>query len=74
MFFMYYYWLSLTRKCQKISSKDSFINYKLFFLQLQGSMRDGSGDVSPKDTKTSDLMSEADSNDGLASGIVNSHI
>ena len=41
-----------------------------FFLQLQGSMRDGSGDVSPKDTKTSDLMSEADSNDGLASGIV----
>ena len=33
-------------------------------------MRDGSGDVSPKDTKTSDLMSEADSNDGLASGIV----
>ena len=45
-----------------------------FFLQLQGSMRDGSGDVSPKDTKTSDLMSEADSNDGLASGIVNSHI
>ena len=37
-------------------------------------MRDGSGDVSPKETKTSDLMSEADSNDGLASGIVNSHI
>jgi len=34
----------------------------------KGSMRDGSGDVSPKDTKTSDLMSEADSNDGLASG------
>ena len=38
------------------------------FLLLQGSMRDGSGEVSPKDTKTSDLMSEADSNDGLASG------
>lgn len=33
----------------------------------KGSMRDGSGEVSPKDTKTSDLMSEADSNDGLAS-------
>lgn len=31
VFFYYYYWLSLTRKCQKISSKDSFINYKLFF-------------------------------------------
>ena len=31
-------------------------------------MRDGSGDVSPKDAKATDLMSEADSNDGLASG------
>jgi len=30
-------------------------------------MRDGSGEVSPKDTKTSDLISEADSNDGHAS-------
>ncbi len=30
-------------------------------------MRDG-GEVSPKDTKPSDLMSEADSNDGHASG------
>merc|ERR1719232_677860 len=30
-------------------------------------MRDGSGDVSPKDAKATDLMSEADSNDGLAS-------
>lgn len=32
-------------------------------------MRDGSGEVSPKDTKTSDLISEADSNDGHASGV-----
>ena len=38
-----------------------------FFLKFQG-VRDGSGDVSPKDTKASDLISEADSNDGHASG------
>ena len=31
-------------------------------------MRDGSGDVSPKDTKPTDLMSEADSIDGRTSG------
>ena len=38
-----------------------------FFFNFQG-VRDGSGDVSPKDTKASDLISEADSNDGHASG------
>lgn len=31
-------------------------------------MRDGSGDVSPKDTKVSDMMSEADSIEGRTSG------
>ena len=31
-------------------------------------MRDSSGVVSPKDTKPTDLMSEADSIDGRASG------
>ena len=39
----------------------------LFFFNFQG-VRDGSGDVSPKDTKASDLISEADSNEGHASG------
>ena len=37
------------------------------FSIFQG-VRDGSGDVSPKDTKASDLISEADSNEGHASG------
>ena len=31
-------------------------------------MRDGSGEVSPKDIKPTDLISEADSIDGHASG------
>ena len=37
-------------------------------------MRDGSGEVSPKDTKTSDLISEADSNDGHASGWLSNYV
>ena len=38
-----------------------------FFFLFQG-MRDSSGVMSPKDTKPTDLMSEADSIDGRASG------
>ena len=52
----------------KMSTGGTLLLITIFLLLLQGSMRDGSGEVSPKDTKTSDLMSEADSNDGLASG------
>jgi len=36
-------------------------------LKKEKGVRDGSGEVSPKDTKASDLISEADSNDGHAS-------
>ncbi len=40
----------------------------MYFSFLFQGIRDGSGDVSPKDTKPSDLVSEADSIDGRTSG------
>jgi hypothetical protein len=40
----------------------------MYFSFLFQGVRDGSGDVSPKDTKPSDLVSEADSIDGRTSG------